>query len=93
MYTASEIKNLDTKKIYSITQRVGVLATSTILKLYIHTLGEKKYFVVTRTGILNYLGDAQRAVIYGKKGIDYKEFKTASATANFLMKETEKFKN
>jgi len=86
MYTATEIKNLDTKKIYSITQKVGLLATATILKLYIHTLGGKKYYVVTRKGILNYLGDAQRAVIYGRKNIDYKEFKTATATANFLLK-------
>jgi hypothetical protein len=86
MYTAEQIKKLDTSKIYSITERVGILATSTKLKLYIHTLGQKRYFVITRKGILNYLGDAQRAVIYGKKGTDYKEFKTPTATANFIQK-------
>ena len=88
MYTAEQIKNLDPSKIYSITERVGILATYTKVKLYIHTLGQKKYFVVTRTGILNYTGDAQRAVIYGKKNQDYKEFKTATATANFIKKLT-----
>lgn len=86
MYTEQEIKNLDTSKIYSICERVGAFATSTKLKLFIHTLGEKKYFVVTREGVLNYLGDAQRAVIYGKRGVDYKEFKTPKGTANFIEK-------
>jgi hypothetical protein len=90
MYTAEQIKKLDPSKIYSITEKVGILANSTKLKIYIHTLGQKKYFVVTRKGILKYLGDAQRAVIYGDKNKDFKEFKTASAVANFIEKELEK---
>ena len=85
MYTATEIKALNTSKIYSITQKVGLLATATMAKLYIHTIGKKMYYVVTRKGILNYTGDAQRAVIYGKKNIDFKEFKTPAATAKFLL--------
>jgi hypothetical protein len=85
-FTEKEIKSLDDKKIYSITQKVGLLASATMAKLYIHTIGVKKYYVVTRKGILNFLGDAQKAVIYGKKNSDYKEFKTAKATAKYLEK-------
>ena len=85
MYTSEKIKNLDTSKIYSITQKIGLLASVTTAKIYIHTIGKKTFFVITRKGILNYYGDAQKAVIYGKKNIDFKEFKTPGATAKFLL--------
>ncbi len=81
--TEQEIKNLDTKKIFSIRRKVGKLASLTVAKYFKCSL-YNNYVIVTREGILNFFGDAQKAQIYGKKGKDYKEFKTARATAKYL---------
>jgi hypothetical protein len=85
MYTTEEIKNLNPKKIYSITQKVGLLGSATLLKIYIDDFQKNRFYnVVTRNGILNYFGNAQKAVIYGKKNIDFKTFKTPEAAAKFI---------
>ena len=75
MTTAQEIKNLDKSKIYSIKQQAGKLATLTAAKYYYCNI-YKCYIVVTRAGILQFFGSAQRAQIYGKKNKHFKEFKS-----------------
>jgi hypothetical protein len=84
MYTAEHVKNLDPSKIHSIDQKVGLLSRLTLAKIYIHTIGPKKYYIVTRAGILNFYGCAQRAVIYGVKNQDFREYKAPAAAAKFL---------
>ena len=83
MVTVKELKNLDTKYIYSIKKRVGLLAELTEAK-YFKSSFSNTYVIATREGILNYFGDAQKAQIYGTKGKHYKEYKTASGAAKYI---------
>lgn len=84
--TLQEIKSLSETKILSVTEKVGLLGKATKLKLMkMSDVYGKEYFnVVTRQGITNFMGDAQRAVVYGKKGIDYMEMKTAKEVLKFI---------
>lgn len=83
MYTIKQIENLNPQKIHSIKKQIGLLASVTVAKVFIN---RGIFYVLTKEGFLNYMGDAQRACIYGKKNADYKEFKTAQQTANYINK-------
>jgi len=83
MVTVKQLKNLDSKKIYSLKKQIGKLAQLTEAKYYKCNI-YNSFIIITRTGILNYFGEAQKAQIYGKKGIDYKEYKTATAAAKYI---------
>jgi hypothetical protein len=83
MYTKQFFEDLNPKKIHSVKKQIGLLASTTVAKVFIN---RDVYYVLTRTGFLNYMGDAQRACIYGKKNIDFKEFKTAQSVSNYINK-------
>ena len=83
MVTVQQLKNLDTKFIYSIKKRVGMLAELTEAK-YFKSSFSNTYVIATRAGILQFMGCAQKAQIYGKKNVHYKEYKTAAAAAKYL---------
>lgn len=82
--TTSELKNIG-NKIVSISEKVG-MSNVTHFKVFSQAGfdGITQYYVVTRQGILNFFGDAQRACCYGKKGIDYNVFKKPADAIKFI---------
>lgn len=81
--TAQEIKEMPSNKIRTIATKVGRFGTSMKFKV----MKEKDFIVVvTREGLLKYLGNAQYAYMSGVKNKDYKIFKSANAAANFINK-------
>lgn len=81
--TAQEIKEMPSNKIRTISERVGNYGTLMKFKV----MKEKdQIVVVTREGLLKYLGDAQYALMGGIKGKDYKIFKDALAASKFINK-------
>lgn len=81
--TAQEIKEMPTNKIRTIATKVGSFGTSMQFKV----MKEKKEIVVvTREGLLKYLGNAQYAYMSGVKNKDYKVFKTAASASKYINK-------
>jgi hypothetical protein len=81
--TSQEIKEMPSNRIRTIATKVGNFGTSMQFKV----MKEKnEIVVVTREGLLKYLGNAQYAFMSGVKGKDYKIFKTASAASKFINK-------
>ena len=76
-----EIKNLGTSKIRTVSQRVGKLASSMQFKIM---KDHGSVIVVTRKGLLKYMGNAQLAHMCGTKNKDFRTFKTAKAASNFI---------
>ena len=88
----ADIKALAQNKILSITQKVGALATSCLYKVFEYEGldGKKVIKVVTYKGIIDFTGNAQKAVIYGKIGVHYQTFKTPASAATFMLKHDNK---
>lgn len=79
--TAQEIKEMPSNKIRTIATKVGNFGTSMKFKV----MKEKnEIVVVTREGLLKYLGNAQYAYMSGVKNKDYKVFKTAEAASKYI---------
>ena len=79
--TTQEIKDLAQNKIRTISVKVGNFGSSMQFKV----MKEKgEIIVVTRKGLLKYLGNAEYAYYSGKKNVDYKTFKTAESASKFI---------
>ena len=79
--TATEIKNLPSNKIKTINKKVGILATAMQFKIM---KDHNNIVVITRDGLLKYMGNAQYAFGWGVKNKDYKVFKTAELAAKYI---------
>lgn len=83
--TTKELNSMSTTKIMAITERVGLSTVANFKIMKTQNWDGNEYFtVVTRQGITNFMGDAQRAAIYGKKGIDYVNMNTANEVVKYL---------
>ncbi len=79
--TAQEIKEMPINKIRTIAIKVGNFGTSMQFKV----MKEKKeIIVVTRQGLLKYLGNAQWAYMSGVKNKDFKVFKNELSASNYI---------
>jgi hypothetical protein len=79
--TAKEIQEMPETKIRTIQQKVGQFGALMMFKVMKEN---DRIIIVTRDGLLKYMGNAQQAYGWGKKGKDYKEFKTATAASKFI---------
>ena len=81
--TAKEIEEMPSNKIKTVLLKVGRFATSMQFKV----MKEKEgIVVVTRDGLLKYMGNAQYAYMAGIKNKHYKIFKTAEKAIDFINK-------
>jgi hypothetical protein len=79
--TAQEIIEMPSNKIRTISNKVGQYGSYAKFKVMKESVG---IVIVTREGIMQYLGNAQYAFYSGKKGIHYKVFKTAEQASKFI---------
>jgi hypothetical protein len=79
--TTTQIENLATNKIQSVTLQISKFATTTLLKVF---KNNKDFIVVTREGILKYLGNAEYALYSGKKNVHYKVFKNSNMASKYI---------
>jgi len=86
MTTVKEISSLPDNKILSINVNISPTARACLFKVMKvrDYLGKREIYVVTREGILKYMGHAQFAVMGGKKNVHYKVFKTSTQTAKYI---------
>jgi hypothetical protein len=88
--TTQEINNIGENKIITIYQEVGLLANSMKFKVFKYVPkigpGKRQIIVVTREGLLRFMGDAQMAMYAGKKGIHFQSFNTANQASNYIKK-------
>ena len=81
--TTQEIIDLPLNKIRTINTQVGAFAQSMKFKVM---KDSGKIVVITRDGLLKYMGNAQLAFYSGKKNKDFKVFNTALNAFNFISK-------
>ena len=79
--TAQQINEIPDNKIKSVTTQAGTFGRAALYKIF---KDKGRIIVVTRAGILRYLGNAEYAYYSGVKGKHYKSFKTATGAAKFL---------
>jgi hypothetical protein len=79
--TVQELKDMPSNKIKSISISIGNFGTSMQFKI----MKERDLIVVvTREGLLKYLGNAQYAFMSGVKNIHYKTFKNVESAIKFI---------
>ena len=79
--TTQEIKEMPSSKIRTISDKVGQFGSFAKFKVMKESVG---IVVITREGIVQYLGNAQYAFFSGKKNIHYRIFKTAEQASKFI---------
>lgn len=86
--TSTQIQNLQINKIQSVTFQISKFATATLLKVF---KNNNDIIVVTREGILKYLGNADYAFYCGKKNVHYKIFKNSNLASNYIKSELKNY--
>lgn len=87
--TQLEIKKIEKNSIKSIIVKVGAFAESCILKIM---KNNNDIVIITRIGIIRYLGNADYAFFSGQKNIHYKIFKNSKSAYNYINNEILKYK-
>jgi hypothetical protein len=81
--TAQEITEMPNNKIKTVSKQIGNFGKSMQFKI----MKESSFIiVVTREGLLKYLGNAQHAYYCGIKNKHYKIFKTAKSASKYINK-------
>lgn len=85
--TLKEISEIKESKIINVFDYVGSFGKSVRFQITKETsrfTQETFYYIVTRAGVLKYMGNALYAIYEGKENVDFKKFKTATEVYNFI---------